>query len=287
MVRRHALVAMVALSLTGCSALSPAGPATPSETVTPLRVPTETAEPDLAPPPGVSGNGSVSPGALARAHRRALGNRSLTWTVEFVQRDREAGAVIDGVTKRLQVGSGGTYRLRTAGIANQSQTLYVDGTGTYVRTVINDASVTRRLENSIGYRNYLTTGRSLHRYLETADASVSRVRRRGRPYYRVLVTAPPPALADGHPKQTVHNYTATAYVTPEGLVRTLVVRYDYSLRSDRVAVSIRTGYDRVGRTTVERPDWAAEPARGATATDAAGTATAVDGRGNGTAAGER
>jgi acetolactate synthase-1/2/3 large subunit len=69
------------------------------------------------------------------------------------------------------------------------------------------------------------------------------------------------------------DYAATAFVTAAGLVRGVVVEYEYTLRGDRVAVSLRSDYRAVGETDVDRPGWVAEAVgdgRGGTATTSGG-----------------
>ncbi|MFC7140079.1 hypothetical protein ACFQMA_09565 [Halosimplex aquaticum] len=275
MSRRFAAAAALAVVLAGCSAFAPTGDAgTLAETVTPLSVPTDTTAPGeaLSPPPGVAANGSISPTALGAAHRRALANRSFTWSVEYERRDLNAGVTVDAVSKRLRVGRDGSYLFRTERSPGHRDALYANGTDAYARTVLGNASTVRHLASVIDYRNYLTTTRSLRRYLPTRGASVARVERGGQTFYRLHATAPARGIRDGHPKLTIHNYSATAYLTPAGFVRSLVVSYDYQLRTDRVAVALRADYGRVGETTVDRPEWATE-SRGERAATATGLPT--------------
>lgn len=269
MTRRVAFAVVFAVALAGCSAFAPTGDdGTPEETVTPIPVPTEapTADEQLSPPPGVAANGSIRPSALAAAHHRALADRSFTWTLEYERRDIDAGIAVNAISKRLQVDSDGTYLLRTNRSTDRTAALYADGTGAYSRGVLNGSTRVRHLPNATGYRTHLATAQSLRAYLTTDDARVSRVERRGEPYYRVHVTVLPVPIRANHPKQTIHNYSATAYLTPAGRVGALVVRYDYTFGTDHVGVSLRTRYDRVGETTVTRPDWANETTASPTAT---------------------
>jgi len=270
MARRLTLVAMLAVALAGCNAVSSATTAGPEDPVTPLSVPTDTPVPgpEFSAPPGIAANGSVDTAALGRAHRAALGEQSFTWTVAFEQRALDSEVRVDGVEKRLQVGPEGAYLIRTQRSVRERQILYADDDRTYSRIVLNNRSVDRSLDTTIDYRHYLTTEQSLGTYLSTGGASIDRVDRRGQRFYRIHVTSPPEALRDGHPKQTIHNYTATAYVTASGLVRTLVVHYDYTLRNDHLAVTRRAEYDMLGETTVERPAWAGGPAPGPSSTAA-------------------
>jgi hypothetical protein len=282
MVRRLALVALVAVTLAGCSALAPdgAGP-TPSETVTPMAVPTDTPTETLSPPPGVAANGSVSPGALTRAHFAALDDRSFRWRLDYrrsVDRSAPVGGEtasnlsVDVAERRLRVGDDGSYRLTRRMTGMVGGTVYADDTGRYVRGARSNGSGYRVGNGDPDYRHYLRTGQTLGRYFAVDASAVSTVERDGRTYYRVHVTTPPRTLADGHAKQRITDYAATAYVTPEGLVRAVVVEYEYTLTDDRVAVSLRSAYRGVGETDLSRPDWVADLIDdGGTA--AAGTAT--------------
>lgn len=261
MTRRLALVALVAVVLAGCSVFSPSPDASaPAETVTPAPVPTDagTDEPNMSLPPGVAADGSLSPADLAAAHYDALGGRSFAWTQEYERGAPAAESAATTVSRRLLVGSDGSFRFDRRLSADRRGAVYADESGTYVRSRIENASERRYHERRFDYRRYLPTQQTLTRYLPTEGASVSRVDRRGREYLRIHATSPPATVRNGHAKQTVHNYTATAYVTPEGVVRSVVVRYEYTLRDDRIAVSIRENYEAIDGTTVERPDWVTE-----------------------------
>ncbi|QPV62035.1 hypothetical protein I7X12_14940 [Halosimplex litoreum] len=282
MVRRLALVALVAVTLAGCSALAPDGAApTPAETVTPVAVPTDAPTETVSPPPGVAANGSVSPGALTRAHFAALADRSFRWRLDYrrsVDRSAPVGGEtasnvsVDVAERRLRVGDDGSYRLARRMTGMVGGTVYADDTGRYVRGADSNGTGYRVGSGEPNYRHYLRTGQTLGRYFAVDASTVSTVEREGRTYYRVHVTAPPRTLAEGHAKQTITDYAATAYVAPEGLVRAVVVEYEYTLTDDRVAVSLRSAYRGVGETDLSRPDWVADLVDGGTA--ATGTATA-------------
>lgn len=259
--RRVAVLVVGLVVLAGCSAFTPGGATasgTATGTVTALPVPgaDETATP-VPGPPGVDPNGSVSPAALFAAHRAAVANRSYTWRLTHQLTDLATGSVVDGYEKRLQVDPNGAYLLETNRGDRQNQTMFVDGTVGYSRIVINNRTSRRVLQQAIDHRHYVGTGRYLQLFLDADDADVAAVERGGQRYYRIHVRGAPAALDERHPQETVHNYTATAYVRPSGLVRALIVSYDYTLRHDRVGVSFRLDYLDVGSTTVTRPDWIA------------------------------
>jgi len=268
MVRRIALVALIAVTLAGCSVVSPddAGP-TPAETVTPMAIPTDAPTETLSPPPGVAANGTISPGALTRAHYAALENRSFRWRLDYrrgVERSAPVGGETasndsaDVVERRLRVDDDGSYRLTRRMTGMVGGTVYADDTGRYVRSARSNGSGYRVGGGQPDYRHYLRTAQTLGRYFPVEGSRVSAVERDGRTYYRVHVTSPPRTLTDGHAKQTITDYAATAYVRPDGLVRAVVVEYEYSLRDDRVAVSLRSEYRGVGETDLSRPDWVAD-----------------------------
>ncbi|ELZ27012.1 hypothetical protein C475_08756 [Halosimplex carlsbadense 2-9-1] len=284
MARWLALVALFVVALAGCSALAPddAGP-TPAETVTPVAVPADTPTETLSPPPGVAANGSVSPGALIRAHFAALDDRSFTWRLDYrrsVDRSAPVGGEtasnvsVDVAERRLRVADDGSYRLTRRMTGMVGGTVYADDTGRYVRGARSNGTGYRVGTGEPSYRHYLRTGQTLGRYFPVEGSAVSTVARDGRTYYRVHVTAPPRTLAEGHAKQTITDYAATAYVTPEGLVRAVVVEYEYTLTDDRVAVSFRSEYRGVDETDLARPDWVADLIDdGGTATPGATTTT--------------
>ncbi|QLH79742.1 hypothetical protein HZS55_21680 [Halosimplex rubrum] len=270
--RRLALVAVFAVALAGCSALAPGGgggaPAA-TDSVTPMAVPTDTPVETLSPPPGVAADGSVSPGALVRAHFAALGDRSFSWRLDYrrsIDRSAPVGgetasnATVDVAERRLRVGDDGSYRLTRRMTGMAGGTVYADDTGRYVRGARSNGSGYRVASGDPDYRHYLRTGQTLGRYFSVDASTVSTVEREGRTYYRVHVTSPPRTLTEGHAKQTIRDYAATAYVTPEGLVRAVVVEYEYTLTDDRVAVSLRSEYRAVGDTEVSRPGWVTHPA---------------------------
>lgn len=63
----------------------------------------------------------------------------------------------------------------------------------------------------------------------------------------------------------VTSYRATAYVAPDGLIRTVVVNYRYEGYGDEGEYALRFETRDVGNTTVERPDWVPNATAGETA----------------------
>ncbi|WP_123539347.1 hypothetical protein [Halosimplex salinum] len=273
MVRRIAVVVALAVVLAGCNAIGPSADGDPqsTQTVTPLPVLTDTDGPDetRSLPPGVAANGSLDPGPLVDAHYRALDGRSFTWTYDYERTVSAGNGSVAAVRKRMSAAADGSYRLDQNLSTGQRATLYADETGRYLRSSFDDASERRSLGGPVDYSHYLSVRETVGRFLSVNNASVSVVERSGQTYVRVHVTHPPTTLRNGHVKQSIGNYTATAYVTPEGLIRTMVVEYDYTLRGEHVRVSLRSGFDALDATTVERPAWVDTLAENGTATPAA------------------
>ncbi|ELZ26348.1 hypothetical protein C475_09017 [Halosimplex carlsbadense 2-9-1] len=85
------------------------------------------------------------------------------------------------------------------------------------------------------------------------------VTRDGRPYARVVSDNVPPQIPETYSAYAVHDFAATLWIAPEGYVS--AVHYEFDLRNidERIAVEWRYTYDRVGETTVDRPEWVPEP----------------------------
>jgi len=267
MERRPVLVVAVALALAlaGCNALGPAaGPATPSETVTPVPVDAgaETATADRRAvnastlPPGVTADGAVTPSALLAAHRETLEGEPFTASVDYERRS-SSDDIGGGFTERMAADGDGRFLAERVRSANRTRAVYVDGTAGYTRSVVGNSSDARALTAPTSPEYFLATDGAVRTFLPADDATVRQVEREGQTYTRVHVTDVPWTLAGRHPKQTVTDYTATAYLTPNGSLRTLAVDYGFTTGDERVAASLRIDYRR-GPTTVDRPEWVPE-----------------------------
>lgn len=287
--RRHlSVLVLAAVLVAGCNA-APFGGAdrsTDAERLTPLRVATDeppaTVSVDGPRPDWLAPNGTVRVDALRRAHLDAVEDISYTWTFGMTRDER--GAVIGGneITRRVRTNGTATlveqdgatltgnppiyvtratdYTFRGVGFRRVSAARYVDGTSAVGRVETSDSTWVTRLDAGARKR-YAFTPDVLDRYLgggTIVEASVARAD--GQRLYRLYVPPgdPPRTLnRSAGPASRVWNYTATAYVTREGFVRTIVVGYDQRSATQNHRVSIRIDYSRVGSTTVERPAWAA------------------------------
>ncbi len=262
MERRLPLLVALAALTAGCAGLAgPVGSAPDGDAGTLTPVPVDgvaTATPPVVRdgrlPPGVEPDGSVDADRLVEAHAATLANRSYTATFRRVDRRvDDAGGVTD-------------LRLRRDG----NRTAVVDADGTdparswfltdregYRRTVDGNRTDYDAVSIPVRPGRTLRTESVLDRYVEDWATEVDVVRRDGRRYVRLFV---PPGAADSGPVD-LRRFTATAYVTLDGRVRSVTAEYAL----DETAVEVRLAYRRVGSTEVAVPDWVST-AREVTAT---------------------
>ncbi len=256
MALRLLTVAVVALSA-GCGGLAGTGQETP--TVTPAPVPEIDADDGLV-APGVSADGSIDAGRLARAHAWAVENESYLFRSERGTTSTRGNQTAPTSLRRLlRVERSNTYHYRTdrrlERVDGRPQFLLnyseyaVDGVG-YVRyTTGADSGVTYRPVSGATPDRFVSLATEpIRRHLAVDDADVTEVRRDGRRYYEVEATGD--RLVTG---ESVENYTATALLRPDGFVRSLSVSYVYPDEQRRAFR--RFEYTDAGETTAEEPDW--------------------------------
>lgn len=257
--RRGAAVVTTLVLLAGCSAV-PFGsddPRTgPTDTVTPVPVtdgptPTRTLPDDL--PPGVLSNGTIDADALVRAHTAHLDNRTYTWRVRY---DTGVGDG-DRLVRRLVVGRETFAVSQTRGETGRNVSLYVNATGGYLRAVEAGQPRYDFLPLPGRAEDYDFATASIHQLLDDGRVSVSTVERRGRTYYRLYAAGDPPTSV-GPAGATTTGFSATAYVTPEGFVRSLAAEYVRAVDGDRTRVTMRFDYSRLGESNPTPPDWLGE-----------------------------
>ena len=138
----------------------------------------------------------------------------------------------------------------------------------YERVVTDDGPSARRTDESKDV--YTNGGEVVEQFLTGLDPTVSVVERAGETYYRLsaIGQGAPPTLREVNTR--IVDYSVTAYVTPDGFVRTLVVAYSRQSNTETQRISIRFRYGAVGSTSVSKPAWldvspsptAEKPARG-------------------------
>ncbi len=219
--------------------------------------------------PGLGPDGITDVGALATVHERAAAGRNYTLWLDYRgPADYDPGEARVHRDTDLRV-AGERYTVVETVEATDRRTvrsIYHDGTDWYVADgrgenasyrVVRAANATASVGASpdtvrrVLVRRFLATPSSR---VEAVDGPDGRVR------YRVVGVGTPDGVAFGG----VRNYTVTAVIDGDGLVRDLRARYDLVSGDRTAAVTVEATYGRLGTTTVPEPDWV----RAATASSA-------------------
>ena len=269
------VVCLVAAS--GCSALG--GSDTEDfETVTPVPVTTVDSTPTPTPatagsfPPGVSANGTVDVDRLVAAHESTLANGTYRW--EFTYRvGGDGGNYSSNFTRTARVGSDWLLVEQTSPGLSPNQSLFVTNETGYLRSVSRQRTQFDTLQQPRDHRSLAFSGALMKRFLTGVTADVSTVEVDGQTYYRLYASDArvPPELRQE--PVTIRNYAVTAYVTPDGFVRSLTVQYERIDSRERDFVTARYHYTDLDEETVERPDWVSDLISTNSPSDDNGTAT--------------
>lgn len=252
---RPALLVACLIALAGCSAVPLGGDSGP-ETVTPVAV--EATESRATPvpiedlSPGVAPDGTVDGSALRAAHDEALGGQSYTWSV--VGSTAPAKDSDQTIRRRVTVERERVLVREARSFRDGNVSLYANGSRGYLRSNTDDGPRFTEIPRPLPNRTYAFGGSLIEEFLDDVTVEADVLDRDGRTLYRLRAADdPPPAVA--RPGRTVRNYSATAYVRPSGLVRTLAVEYDQRTDDGWGEFAFRFDYSRVGETTVTEPDW--------------------------------
>ena len=257
---RRSVVVVALVLVAGCSAV-PFGAggqqATPPETVTPVPITDGTAENETATPgdlpPGIGSDGTVDAEALARAHVAFIENRSYTWVVDY---DTGEPDYIGGKFLRRAVVGDDAYFVEQRNPGTGANTsLYVNESGGYLRVVSERETEYDLLRAPGDPIEYAFSGDAIRRFLGGATVEVTTVERGGRSYYRLYSSSGPVPQTLTESGATIRNYTATAYVTAEGFVRSMAVDYDRVIDGNRSTVTFRYDYSRLGDSDPPKPEW--------------------------------
>lgn len=262
--RTGAVIVVGLVLLSGCSAVSfgdGGQPSAPTETVTPVpitdaeRTSTETAtRVDL--PPGVHADGSVNAGALSRAHNRSLENQTYTWLVDY---DTGEEDFVGGVfTRRAVVGDQSFFVEQVSLGPGANTSLYVNESDGFLRAAEDNGTRYDLLRIPGDVEEYVFAGEAIRRFLGGGTFDVTAIEREGQVYYRLHAADGPVPTTLASSSIVIRNYTATAYVTPDGFVRSLTAEYDRVIDGERSHVSFRYDYSALGESTPTAPSWVGE-----------------------------
>lgn len=250
--RRLAPLALVAvLVLAGCGGV--VGDGTP-DPVTPAPVPTT--EQPVA--PGITGD-AIDVDQVVERHERALAETTYT-TVERLRAAVGGGASVAIRNLSIQSAPDGALRYvrqeppveGNVTQINRSQ-IWSDGNRTVYRFT-NTAGQTYTEDSA--YPASLDAARSARIEAILEDVSVTSAVRRTDGSVELsgrLTNAS--AVPTTRNFQHHANGSVSAQVSEDGVVRRLALRYDAVYRGDRVPVRYVVGVEKVGSTTVERPQW--------------------------------
>ncbi|WP_436927248.1 DUF7537 family lipoprotein [Halosimplex amylolyticum] len=262
--RIRAVIVAALVLLAGCSAVSfgsDGQQGAPTDTVTPVPVTgtdrgasATTTPVDL--PPGVNADGSVNAVELAQAHDAYVENRSYTWFVDY---DTGRPDFVGGVfTRRAVVGNGSFFVQQVSLGPGANSSLYVNESGGFLRSAEGNETRYELIQVPGDHGEYVFADDAIRRFLGGTTFDVTTVERGGQTYYRLYVAdGPIPDTLAASPV-VVRNYTATAYVTSDGFVRSLTAQYDRVVDGNQSHVSFRYDYSHVGESTPRAPDWVGE-----------------------------
>lgn len=262
---RQAVVVGALVLLAGCGGVSlgASGPETPEETLTPVPLSANGTDARAATPterpPGVSAGGVVDARRLHEAHDAFLADRSYRWTLDYdLAGPGRSGPEFDRGFLRWAVVEPDRFLVRQANDDEPvNQSLFVNESGGYLQTVEGNVTRNQTVARPGSSEDYVPSGQIIERFLTGMDPNVTRVERRGRTYFRLHdSTGVPPTME--RLAAEISNYSVTAYVAPEGFVRSMTVTFERSWETGYERVSIRFYYEAIGSVRVERPAWVAD-----------------------------
>lgn len=248
---------------------------------TPVATPVPRDQVTSQPPPGILSLQVVNPGALGRAHARAIENESYVLTSNRTVvyengtlRSRLAFTVAIDADRRFlaRASTDGPEAPVFVGTPPVEAVYWSNGT-TYVRRLSHDGRTTYTQfdppDTWVGTWSYWTTsvpfGGRANRpetyYASLFSAVPTRVTGEttlaGTTVFRLENEASRPFSNDTFPGRvdSVHDVSFVALVDGEGLVRSLDLRYAGNVDGDAVRVERTIRYEDVGSTSVRRPAW--------------------------------
>ncbi|QGN06315.1 hypothetical protein Hrd1104_02745 [Halorhabdus sp. CBA1104] len=257
--RLSAMVVLIALA--GCSGF---GGETPTETLSPVPVPSEAPEsgPGSTILPGISPDGTIESAVLADAHRSALRNRSFVWTESYERRARfgsvtdrkqaDRHLVFESPTEYFYSASEPVLWRDSTSVFLDGSAVYADGDYRYIRrSADGDVRYDRRsLDTAAPARFRSLSARAVERYLALDSVDVTPIQVAGTRQYRLVGGRPA-----GNWSDQLDAFNVTARVTAEGLVRNLSVSYALGGNSSSRYITYQFDFTAVGAASPTEPPW--------------------------------
>lgn len=268
--RPSSVLVVLAVLLAGCSGFG--GTGTPTEPVTPAPVPaaTPTATPHDLLAPGLSFSGVTDAYTLADAHAGQLQGTSYTVRTERTIRTPD-GRQLGTESGVVCVAASGTFRSRVTATGTAADFVpgasgrvdrWSDGEQLAVAVTANGSTryghVPRGSFDPQRSRLSVTRERLFVLFSAVDTRVTDRFAWNGTTVYRVESTGvtDPDRLADAEVIREPRNVSFTALVDARGVVRAYTLRYRATAASgEPVVVALSVTTERIGATTVERPDW--------------------------------
>ena len=226
--------------------------------------PETTAGPPPGFPPGVTRERVENPVVLTRAHQRTLLDAGswtqYTTTTVFVNATASVTA-----TETAMVAEGGDLARGSFVVTGENPTefvlygpdteYWVNQTAAYVRFIESNrtSAIERDDRYPVPFDVESTEWRTLYRLLGQTNTSFEgTVERRGKTLYRVVATT---ARYDESPYGNVRDFTLSALVSSDGVIREYVATFVRPAWGQNTRVVVHVEYSSVGTTTVDRPDW--------------------------------
>jgi len=248
------LILLFVVIVGGITIVSESQTAETATTVTPAPVlddPTQTPS-RVSPkelPPGVSPTGTIDAERLIRAHRQQLDGKSYTWTYIHIRTHRQSNERYVTRSRRVEVDETAMLVVSSGFLPPpENRTVYLTEQNGYQRTSVSEPEV---INETRGDRSYVFT-KNVELILSTVEYRVDFHERNGQQYTRLYASMR--NNSQTAIESRTGNRSITAYITPEGLIQTLIIVYSDS----NVQVSDRFEYSDVGETVVSRPDWVAD-----------------------------
>jgi len=273
---RTVLVLAVMLALAGCSGVA-SSDTTPTRSVTPAPVPTESTPATRATVDGLSPQGVENASLLASAHRRRLAGGPFTERTVTTVRDGN-GTVLGRRSLLVQRGPD-AFRIEYAikggprddarSFRTVAAEVWSDGRTTVRSVTDRDGSRRQQRLPSGFYANFVEPEASL--YAQTLErASLRRVDRRvvdGTPRYVFVAEGVEPRPVFGLTGvDPTGNASLRAVVGADGVVHRVTITFPARYRGRPATVEHGFEYVEVGTTTAPRPSWYEEAIENGTPT---------------------